>query len=398
MLIYTRIQAGTKIQYIMKSTKLLLVSLFIIMFSKYSLSQEISRNIFRLPEYVSGYRVLKCDFHLHTILSDGSVWPTVRVEEAYAEGLDVISITDHIEYRPRIKELSIAAKSVSMNMSYKLAKKAADIAGIILIPGVEVTKEVPPGHFNLLFVKDADKFQSHYNIEKPMDGSYIRDALREARNQNAFIIWNHPWYKVPNNESIWFPIIDSLYNEGYIDGIEVVNATKYDPVIFNWTQEKNLGNFANTDAHGPIAANRKLPRTMTIVFAKEKSEKGVREALDKRRSISYSSGFLYGDKELIEPLFHESLEIEISYDGNIATLSLINKSSLPFNIELPKIENIKFSSYYSTITVPSMGETAVRIIRDTPFNKNVELKINLKVLNLHVAPDTPLETELILNF
>ncbi len=35
-----------------------------------------------LPEEVAGYEVLKCDFHTHTMFSDGEVWPTVRVEEA----------------------------------------------------------------------------------------------------------------------------------------------------------------------------------------------------------------------------------------------------------------------------------------------------------------------------
>jgi 3',5'-nucleoside bisphosphate phosphatase len=382
----------------MKSIKLSLISVILMMFSSFSFSQEISRDIFRLPQSVSGYRVLKCDFHLHTIFSDGSVWPTVRVEEAYAEGLDVISITDHIEYRPRIKEMSVAEESVSMNMAYKLAKKAADVSGIILIPGVEVTKETPPGHFNVLFVKDADSFREHYNFDDPRDGSYIRGALQEARNQDAFIIWNHPWYQVPDNKSIWFPIIDSLYKEGYIDGIEVVNATKYDPVIFGWVQDKGLANFANTDAHGPISANRQLPRTMTIVFAEEKSEEGVRDALENRRSISYCNGFIYGDRALVEPLFHESLEVELTYDGNSAMLSLINNSSLPFVIELPKMENIRFSSYSGHITVPPMGESAVKIIGNEPFEEDAELIINIKVQNLHVAPDTPLETAILGSF
>ena len=46
------------------------------------------------------YQTLKCDFHMHTVFSDGLVWPTVRVDEAYSEGLDAIAITEHIEYRP----------------------------------------------------------------------------------------------------------------------------------------------------------------------------------------------------------------------------------------------------------------------------------------------------------
>ena len=29
-----------------------------------------------------GYQTLKCDFHTHTVFSDGAVWPTVCVDEA----------------------------------------------------------------------------------------------------------------------------------------------------------------------------------------------------------------------------------------------------------------------------------------------------------------------------
>ena len=40
---------------------------------------------------VDGYVTLKGDFHIHTIFSDASVWPTTRVQEAAWEGLDVIA-------------------------------------------------------------------------------------------------------------------------------------------------------------------------------------------------------------------------------------------------------------------------------------------------------------------
>ncbi len=50
---------------------------------------------------IPGYITLKCDFHMHTVFSDGVVWPTVRVSEAWEDGLDAIAITDHIEGHPR---------------------------------------------------------------------------------------------------------------------------------------------------------------------------------------------------------------------------------------------------------------------------------------------------------
>lgn len=62
------------------------------------------RHEIQVPD-LDGYTTLKCDFHMHTVFSDGLVWPTVRVDEAYREGLDAISLTEHIEYRPHKKDV-----------------------------------------------------------------------------------------------------------------------------------------------------------------------------------------------------------------------------------------------------------------------------------------------------
>ena len=52
-----------------------------------------------LPQ-VNGYNVYKADLHIHTVFSDGQVLPKFRVNEAWQDGLDVVAVTDHIEYRP----------------------------------------------------------------------------------------------------------------------------------------------------------------------------------------------------------------------------------------------------------------------------------------------------------
>jgi len=47
------------------------------------------RKILNLAD-LPGYVTLKCDFHLHTVFSDGNVWPLNRISEAYPKGLDAI--------------------------------------------------------------------------------------------------------------------------------------------------------------------------------------------------------------------------------------------------------------------------------------------------------------------
>ena len=100
------------------------------------------------PE-LPGYTTLRCDFHMHTVFSDGLVWPTLRVEEAWRDGLDVIAITDHNESQ-RYKD-DVPPK---IGRSYELARPTAEGLGLLLIRACEITRDEPPGHLNALFVKD----------------------------------------------------------------------------------------------------------------------------------------------------------------------------------------------------------------------------------------------------
>ncbi|MCX8010249.1 MAG: PHP domain-containing protein, partial [Ignavibacteria bacterium] len=139
-------------------------------------SQTIFRTEINFPD-ILGYKTLKCDFHMHTVFSDGLVWPTFRVEEAWHEGLDAIAITDHIEYQPKKDYIP-----TNHNASFDIAKSKADELGIVLIKGVEITRRMPPGHLNAIFVQDASKLVND-------DWKVV---VNEAKRQGAIINWNHP--------------------------------------------------------------------------------------------------------------------------------------------------------------------------------------------------------------
>ena len=57
------------------------------------------RHEIRFPD-VPGYRTLKCDLHMHTVFSDGDVWPSTRVLEAWREGLPP-ALGPHLRRRGR---------------------------------------------------------------------------------------------------------------------------------------------------------------------------------------------------------------------------------------------------------------------------------------------------------
>ena len=67
---------------------LVFVSLGLLVFSYISAQNRQARDRrIRFPD-VPGFLTLKCDLHIHTVFSDGAVWPDIRVQEAVRDGLD----------------------------------------------------------------------------------------------------------------------------------------------------------------------------------------------------------------------------------------------------------------------------------------------------------------------
>jgi len=264
-----------------------------------------SRRIINIPE-IPGYQTLKCDFHMHTVFSDGTVWPTVRIQEAWEEGLDAISITDHIEYLPHSKDIVS-----DHNRAYEIAKPISEEKDIILIKGAEITRNMPPGHLNALFITNA-------NLLERED---VNDALKEARDQGAFIFWNHPgWKSQQPDTTLWWEEHTDLFENDLLHGIEVYNSKSYYPEALDWANEKKLTMFCNSDVHAPIKTTEEH-RPLTLVFTKKRSEGGIKEALFNRRTVVYYGNTLIGESKYLEPLFFASLEF-----GN-TPLKLVNKTS-----------------------------------------------------------------------
>ena len=47
------------------------------------------------PDTKDGHHIFAGDLHLHTVFSDGSAWPTLRLAEAAHDGLKFVSFTEH---------------------------------------------------------------------------------------------------------------------------------------------------------------------------------------------------------------------------------------------------------------------------------------------------------------
>ncbi|MBR5611239.1 MAG: hypothetical protein IKW65_06970 [Bacteroidales bacterium] len=287
---------------------------------------------------IGDYQVLKCDFHIHTVFSDGDVWPTYRVQEAWRDGLDVISITDHIEYLPHKKYVK-----GDFNTPYELAKPQADKYGLMLVRGTEITrKQGVIGHFNALFIEDANAI--------PDDDPFV--AVQNARKQNAFVLFNHPGWAVDTCLVTEFQ--QRLFDADMIDGIEVVNHMEYYPRVVSWCIDKKLPMFANSDEHGIISEDYTTCfRPMTLVLVEENSQNGVKEALLVGRSIAYTDNKFMSTEDLLLDLFEACVDIKmIQHSDKKNVYSCTNKSSFPFVISvngggkkvIPPFSTIHFSA------------------------------------------------------
>ena len=282
---------------------------------------------------VGEYKVLKGDFHIHTVFSDGAVMPQDRVAEAVDNGLDVIAITDHIEFRPYFggsggNSIKLLDRNDDHNIAYTLAKPQADKQDIILVRGAEITKNVmPPGHLNALFVEDVNPIAAAVDDWKKM--------IAVAADQGGFLLWNHPGYVSARGGGLeqGAPMLftkdhEEAVKNGRLHGIEIFSFTSYYPVVSQWCEERNLAMLGNSDIHYSEwnhYGDQNPLRPMTLVFAKERSHDSVREAVFANRTVAFAVGMVIGRGEWLEKLFKACVTIT----ENPGILELTNKSDIP---------------------------------------------------------------------
>ena len=322
---------------------------------------------------LKGFKTLKCDFHIHTVFSDGYVWPTVRVDEAYREGLDVIAITDHIEYRPYKNEVVS-----SHNRSFEIAQDYAKSKEILVIKGSEITRSMPPGHHCAIFLTDSEK------LDTP---EYI-DAFKAAKTQNAFIFWNHPGWDVQQPDTtLWWKEHTLLFEQGLMNGIEVVNID-YSPEAHKWCLEKKLTMLGNSDVHLPMPEfTYGKHRTMTLVFATATTPEAIKEALLNRRTAVYHDDYIIGEEKYLKELFENAVEITVEkMPDNEALITFNNKSDLTFYLKKTthdrRLVYFRNQSVDPYIIKPKSVQSTIVRLNDGIKGGNV----NFTVENLLVQP------------
>lgn len=171
-----------------------------------------------------GTRWFKCDFHLHTMISecyhtDDSYedW----ISEASKKGLQCIAVTDHNDYR-------------AIDKIKGLGKER----GITVFPGVEVTCDTSKIHILIIF--DVDKtqenvrdFLNRLDIDSDLIGKSkgtsksVFNVCKLAKEKGNLVIAAH--LDEPASISKVTPQhLQELLNGSYIDAVQVVNAKEFE--------------------------------------------------------------------------------------------------------------------------------------------------------------------------
>lgn len=329
------------------------MTLILLVVATYAWSQFQNEELYELPRLnqtvlarhlitpnIDGGVTLKCDFHLHTIFSDGKVHPLFRVDEAWQDGMDVIAITDHLEWNPYSQYIK-----GDHNESYNLAKKRADEIGILLVKGCEVSRKKPFGHMNALFIEDANRIV----VDDPFK------AVDEALSQGAFIMLNHPGW--PDNISTLTADYERMMRQGKIHGIEVFNEFTYYPKSMDWCRDYGKTLLACSDAHTSTQMMYGSHiRPITLVFARDRSLDGVKQALLTHRTAIWFDNTLVASEEILQKILAASVtlrDLPLQSNGD-RVVELTNTTSIPISI---RVNNTLYP-------VPALGKARIILPKD----------------------------------
>ncbi len=331
-----------------------------------------------LPQ-VNGYNVYKADLHTHSVFSDGSVLPGLRVKEAWQDGLDVMAVTEHIEHRPHEKTFvnylekyrsdkyskavntTIVSKSptedgimVDLNYAVRDAQAKAKKYVITIIPGCEITRSgTNVGHFNALFTTDNNLIYDQDPVQ----------AIRNAKAQNALVMHNHPGWTRTNLD---FTETEKVaYSEGLIDGVEVMNGDEFYPGIIDRVKEYGQFIAANSDIHGTTANDYRLTgvdRPMTLIFAKENTLESLREALEAGRTLAYGYNTICGDEQLLKDFFAAGVKVHlVGEDRKALSLTLTNMTSIPYTVCLDGQNRNKLDPFSTILLSVKKGTSSLKL-------------------------------------
>ena len=364
-----------------------IISILLIIASLNSYSQK-RKVFFKSP---AGVYFISSDLHIHSVFSDGAVWPTVRVDEAIRDSLDLISLTEHLEYQSHISDIP----HTNRNRSFQIAGGYVQKKPLAVVHGTEITKPMPPGHFNAIFIKDANKF-----FDKNKEPLSFINGINEANNQGAFVFWNHPMWEANRSDGIakLDPIHKEVINKKLLHGIEVVNFDTFSEEAMQIALDNELTMMGTSDVHVLIDwdFNKKeesFHRPITFIMSKNRTIKSIRDALFNGDTFIWYRDLIIGKSNNLKQVIQNNLKVISKGYGfkgrkvEILQVELINKSVAP--ISLNYIGEYTFHNDYKFIELKPRSSKTI-YVKTKKIKETVSLEF--EILNYVIAPKTNLKT------
>lgn len=341
------------------------------------------------------YLTLTLDPHTHSVFSDGHVWPYIRVGEALRDDLDAYAVTEHLEWQPHRAQIPHADR----NTSWRESVAAAEGSDLIVINGSEITRDLPSGHINALFIEDAnallrkpegvpaDDTRGYYNAASEWPPA---EALRAANAQGAFVFLNHVYWtsQRPDGIARLTDFHREMIDAGLVHGIEVANGDTYSEESFAIALEHDLTIIGTSDIHDLIdwdyAPHAGGHRPVTLVLAEERSEAAIKAALEARRTVAWYRNLLIGRSEHLLPILSASMTVEAARylpDTQVLEVSLRNDSDARF--QLMNESGYTLTNHGDLFELAPHASTVVEIRTGEVLPR---FELSVRVMNALVAP------------
>ena len=361
---------------------------FILILIVFSINAQKRKEFFKSPK---GVFYISSDLHIHSVFSDGSVWPTIRVDEAVRDSIDLISLTEHLEYQSHISDIP----HTNRNRSFQIAGGYVQKKPLAVVHGTEITKPMPPGHFNAIFIKDANKF-----FDKNKEPLIFIKGIKEANKQGAFVFWNHPMWEANRSDGIakLDPIHKEVIDKKLLHGIEVVNFDTFSEEAMQIALDNELTMMGTSDVHVLIdwdfnKEEESFHRPITFILSKNRTIKSIRDALFNGNTFIWYRDLIIGKSNNLKQVIENNLKVVSKGYGfkgrkvEILQVELINKSVAP--ISLNYIGGYTFHNDYKFIELAPRSSKTI-YVKTEKIKKTVSLEF--EILNYVVAPKTNLKT------
>jgi UDP-N-acetylglucosamine:LPS N-acetylglucosamine transferase/predicted metal-dependent phosphoesterase TrpH len=262
--------------------------------------------------------ILLCDFHSHSVFSDGKLTIPELVDFYGQRGFDVLCITDHIcdhsKVIGRMTNLTGLVLTLEQVEDYleaieKEKKRALEKYRLILMGGLEFNKDG--------LTRKSSAHLLAVDLKKPISPSLpITQTIAEIHAQGALAIASHPhefkthWGK---NTLYFWEHIDQY--APLLDAWEVANRDD----IFNPIGLKRLPFVANSDFHKP----KHIFSWKTVLFC-EKEPEAIKQCIRVNRNVAIT---LYRDYRLGIGFTDLEPDSELSKDNQIVQFPYYRQNS-----------------------------------------------------------------------